>query len=641
MTTPRIAAVATLGALLALLPGPGGRLLAAPRSRDGPPLRFRASFPARGLQFVGTDEVVLRFSTDVDFSTLEGGAVRVEFGPQTVAGSFAPGRDRRGEDDLRLVVFTPDAPLPPDQQIRFRVSTAATSALGRPLEDPVDFSFWTSPSKGVQEVLPIPEGTRLVRAPRLGPRPEVTWTFPGAGFGNVFSDIVRIRFSRPMAMATVEEGFRVLTGGVAPVPGTLTFPPNDATEVLFTPKDRLPPSTDFEMVVSRDARTERGRSLGEEFRASFGTSPRKDGVKPLRPGDFQPGPDLAVGRAFHTATSLSNGDVLLAGGEGGPGVSLAAAEVFRRSSTTVLRVGDMAEARRKHAAVALPGGRVLVCGGFGDAGSALASAEICDAATGTWSPAASMGSGRANHTATLLANGTVLVAGGFTGSIGSLRYEGYGEIYNPAGNTWSSAGALAVPRGGHTATTLPDGRVLLAGGESSFDPAAEVWDPGDRVFRITLGRPRFWRRFHAAETVRLGSVLLAGGGPGTAERFDPFTETFSDAGNCPPIGLPVSDSPLHATLTRLPGTRVMFLGGIASGAYGPGLDAVLSQVQLWDANSGGGYGAFFPMTFAVEPPRAGHTVTDLQDGRYLAAGGVGTSQSTAERRTTLVTPSEE
>jgi len=639
LTILRTGALAAVGALLAL--APGLPLPAAARSPEGRPLRFRASYPARGLQFVESDPVVLRFSTDVDFSTLDASSVVVAYGSWTLPGSFAPAEDRRGGTDPRVVVFTPDLPLPAGQQVRFRVSTAVASALGRPLEDPVDFSFWTAPGKGTEEIVPVPEGTRLRRAPRLGPRPEVAWTNPMAGMGNTYADEVRIHFDRAMDLESLDGGgVRILAGGVAPVPGTLEYSSSRPVEVLFTPKDPFPPATGYQMVVSRDARSVRGRSLGTEFRASFGTSPLKDGVKPLKPGDFQPGPDLAVGRAFHTASLLDTGDVLLAGGEASPGVSLSAAEVFRRSSTSFVRVGDMGEARRKHAAVTLESGRVLVCGGFGAVGTTLGSVEIFNPADGSWTSAAPMGSSRASHTATLLQNGTVLVSGGFTSAGGVLAYEPTGEVYNPSANAWTPAGPLAWPRGGHTATRLPDGRVLLAGGESSLGTAAEVWDPPAGRFRRTLGDPLHHRRFHAAASVRLGAVLLAGGGPPEAERFDPFAETFSGAGTCPPIGITATDSPTYATLTPLPGSRVLLLGGLSIGGLGAGVDLVLSQVQLWDARSGGGYGAFFPMTFFVEPPRAAHTATELPDGRTLVAGGLGTNFAQSERRTTLLAPSE-
>jgi len=71
-----------------------------------------------------------------------------------------------------------------------------------------------------------------------------------------------------------------------------------------------------------------------------------------------------------------------------------------------------------------------------------------------------MATGRYDYTATALPDGTVLVAGGL-GNTGVLASA---EVYDPVSDTWSSAGSLATGRYLHTATALPDGTVLVAGG---------------------------------------------------------------------------------------------------------------------------------------------------------------------------------
>jgi hypothetical protein len=79
------------------------------------------------------------------------------------------------------------------------------------------------------------------------------------------------------------------------------------------------------------------------------------------------------------------------------------------------------------------------------------------------------------HTATLLPDGRVLVVGGGNGT-GPTASE---ELWDPATATFSRAGSLAGARMMHTATLLPDGRVLVVGG-SGYDPLlAEVWEPSD------------------------------------------------------------------------------------------------------------------------------------------------------------------
>src|SRR5205085_2804228 len=112
----------------------------------------------------------------------------------------------------------------------------------------------------------------------------------------------------------------------------------------------------------------------------------------------------------------------------------------------------------------LPNGRVLAAGG-GDGGSIHASAELYDPASGTWSATGSLVFARFAHTATLLPNSKVLVAGG-EGPFQSVLASA--ELYDPASGTWSATGSLVFARWTHPATLLPNGKALVAGGFSSF-----------------------------------------------------------------------------------------------------------------------------------------------------------------------------
>src|SRR5215831_11256327 len=82
----------------------------------------------------------------------------------------------------------------------------------------------------------------------------------------------------------------------------------------------------------------------------------------------------------------------------------------------------------------------------------------------SWTPTGSLGTARSAHTATLLPNGKVLVAGGYNGS-----YLSSAELYDPGTGTWTATGSMGTARRGHTATLLPNGKVLVAGGFNGSD----------------------------------------------------------------------------------------------------------------------------------------------------------------------------
>jgi len=113
----------------------------------------------------------------------------------------------------------------------------------------------------------------------------------------------------------------------------------------------------------------------------------------------------------------------------------------------------------------LPGGDVLVTGRATDF------AELYNPATGQWSNA-STGLGpciytqecRLFSTATLLPTGKVLLAGGLVGLVSNPQTTAGAMLYNPATNAWTATGSMTTGRESQTATLLPDGQVLMAGG---------------------------------------------------------------------------------------------------------------------------------------------------------------------------------
>ena len=165
-------------------------------------------------------------------------------------------------------------------------------------------------------------------------------------------------------------------------------------------------------------------------------------------------------RRNHTATSLSNGRVLVVGGVvGGSGTN--SAEVYEPVAGTWTATATPLAPRSYHTATLLPSGKVLVVGGYEGPqcdSPPLRSAELFDPNTGTWSSAGFLRDARAGHTATLLNDGTVLVVGGQTGCSGALSSA---EIYNPATGVWVTTGAMSMTRERFAATLLNSGKVLV------------------------------------------------------------------------------------------------------------------------------------------------------------------------------------
>jgi large repetitive protein len=197
---------------------------------------------------------------------------------------------------------------------------------------------------------------------------------------------------------------------------------------------------------------------------------------------------MAVARAFHTATLLSDGRVLIAGGN--PGTwkydcqCLASAEIYNPKTGTFSHTGPMATARAWYTATRLVDGRVLVAGGADPYGTMYASAEIYDPKTGTFTPTGPMTEGRVFHAAVLLPDGRVLVEGGGT-DYENVHFLASAELYDPKTGTWAATGSMAAGRNSQTATSLlTDGRVLVAGGFGNPAPlaSAEIYDPKTGTF---------------------------------------------------------------------------------------------------------------------------------------------------------------
>ncbi len=221
----------------------------------------------------------------------------------------------------------------------------------------------------------------------------------------------------------------------------------------------------------------------------------------------------------------------------------------------------------------------------------------------------SMTTRRAAHTATLLPDGKVLVAGGFTGGENSLASA---EVFDPATSTFASAGNMNASRAGHTATLLPNGKVLIAGGyNGSYLASAELYDPATRIFTPASSMVTA-RSGHVATLLNNGKVLLAGGtGVGwtflaDAELYDPATNTFTATGS-------LTSARESHTATLLANGKVLIVGGHRGRR--PTI-TIYSSAEIYDPATGR-----FTATGNMTRIRHKHEAILLADGRVLIIGG--------------------
>jgi N-acetylneuraminic acid mutarotase len=279
---------------------------------------------------------------------------------------------------------------------------------------------------------------------------------------------------------------------------------------------------------------------------------------------------MNIARNVAATTLLPNDQVLVAGGSNGS--YLSSAEIYNPTSGTWSATSSLKHGRGNHAAILLNNGEVLVAGGADIFAASQTSAELYDSTAGTWGDTAPLHHAREYFTATLLPNGEVLVAGGLYGYFDGMWYFSFeianSEIYNPNARIWTDTGSLNGARCNHTATLLPDGHVLVVGGFNhswNLGPlkSAELYDPATRTWRST-GSLTTARSAHTATLLPNGKVLVVGGGTyayggycetfASAEIYDPATETWIATGS-------LNDARNNHTAILLTNGQVLVTGG--------------------------------------------------------------------------------
>ncbi len=440
---------------------------------------------------------------------------------------------------------------------------------------------------------------------------------PTAGTFSPTLNMTAMRFFHTATLLT--NGKVLLAGGSATVSGS----PTNTAEV-YDPAGTSFSATGNNLAVARKNHTATALILADSGLVSLvggidtaGNSINSTETYDSSSNTFTTNTTGPYATAKHTTTLLPYvGTLLITGGRASNGSSL---DTMRSEFTATL---ILSEPRAGHTATLLPDGRVLIAGGSDTSGNPISSADLYDpnlerryypntvmgAFFGTSN---NMGTAHAGHTATLLPNGKVLIAGGF----GCASEGQSAELYDPDLHAFTATGNLVVARARQAATLLPNGKVLLTAGEDSCSSqplsSAELYDPGNQTFTATGNLPSA-RSLHTATLLANGKVLIAGGRPAVgfssvaqAVLYDPDSGTFAATGT-------MSTPRENHTATLLPNGKVLIAGGNDE-------TNTLYTAELYNPNSGT-FSASNSTVF-YQTAREGHLATLLPNGKVLVADG--------------------
>jgi N-acetylneuraminic acid mutarotase/transcriptional regulator with XRE-family HTH domain len=325
---------------------------------------------------------------------------------------------------------------------------------------------------------------------------------------------------------------------------------------------------------------------------------------------------LIAARYLFSATLLHpSGKVLVAGGLQSNNVLDPNSELYDPEAGTWKQTGKLINTRltQNDSLVTLANGKALLAGGYDGTlnlgtNDDFSACELYDPKTDTWSATGGLNTPRRGATMTLLNSGKVLIAAGAHGFPNANQYLGSAELYDPDTGTWEYVGNLVVKRQNASAVLLPDGRVMVAGGEGpqqdTFGNIVELYDPGTQTWsQASNARWGFW----FAPLILLKEpderVFLAGGGTTTtsyanAALYDPQKNTWEEI-------RPMSGPRAGHTASLLPDGKVLIIGGTDK-----------KECEIYDPKTN-----HWSLGPSLKEPRGHHIAITLGDGDILVIGG--------------------
>ena len=281
---------------------------------------------------------------------------------------------------------------------------------------------------------------------------------------------------------------------------------------------------------------------------------------------------MSITREGHTASVLTNGKVLVVGGSDNETNVLVTAELYDPSTGNWIITGNLQDTRVYHTASVLLDGKVLVTGGAIHT-VIRNTCELYDPSTGNWTQINSMHYGRTAHTASLLLDGKLLVTGG--GGVNEYEILNICELYDPSTGNWTKTHGMHYSRMCHTATMLTNGTVLVTNGLNSYlyfiiTNSTELYNP--LIGNWTITDPlKEERCLHTASLLPNEKVLVISGynyrGPpfadsrNSTELYDPLTGKWENQSRLKTI------RSYHAT-SVLKNGNILVIGGDLGNGFG-------------------------------------------------------------------------